>query len=110
MPNQDTQDSAARNDSARTVKLDAPLQRASGHHIAEVQVLKPSSGALRGLNLTELLQMNTGALHTLLPRITSPQITKPDLASLDPADLVALGTAVIGFLVPKEQRADFPSE
>lgn len=54
--------------------------------------------------------MNTGALHTLLPRITSPQITKPDLAHLDPADLVALGTAVIGFLVPKDQRADFQSE
>ena len=98
------------NDTARPVKLDAPLKRASGNDIEEVQVLKPNSGALRGLNLTDLLQMNTSALHTLLPRITSPQITKPDVANLDPADLVALGTAVIGFLVPKDQRADFQTE
>lgn len=94
----------------RTIQLDAPLQRAGGNHIEQVQVLKPNAGALRGLNLTDLLQMNTSALHTLLPRITQPQITKPDLAHLDPADLVALGTAVIGFLVPKDQRADFQSE
>lgn len=98
------------NPNSHSVKLDVPLQRANGNNITEVQVLKPNSGALRGLNLTELLQMNMGALHTIIPRITQPQITKPDLAHLDPADLVALGTAVIGFLVPKAQRADFQSE
>lgn len=98
------------NPNSHSVKLDAPLQRANGNNITEVQVLKPNSGALRGLNLTELLQMNMGALHIIIPRITQPQITKPDLANLDPADLVALGTAVIGFLVPKAQRADFQSE
>ena len=95
---------------SRRVLLDTPLRRANGIDITEVQVLKPLGGALRGLNLTELLQMNTSALHAILPRITQPQITKPDLAQLDPADLVALGTAVIGFLVPKNQRADFQSE
>lgn len=98
------------NPNSHSVKLDVPLQRANGNNITEVQVLKPTSGALRGLNLTELLQMNMGALHAIIPRITQPQITKPDLPHLDPADLVALGTAVIGFLVPKAQRADFQSE
>lgn len=110
MQTQDTQAGTAPSDNARTITLDAPLQRAGGAHIDKVQVLKPNSGALRGLNLTDLLQMNTSALHALLPRITSPQITKPDMANLDPADLVALGTAVIGFLVPKDQRADFQTE
>lgn len=97
----------AANANSRRVVLDAPIHRANGNHITEVQLLKPNAGALRGLSLTELLQMNTLALQTILPRITQPQITKPDTANLDPADLVALGTALVGFLVPKAQRADF---
>lgn len=98
------------NDNSRTVVLDTPIRRANGNEITEVQLLKPNAGALRGLSLTELLQMNTLALQTILPRITQPQITKPDTANLDAADLVALGTALVGFLVPKAQRADFLTE
>lgn len=98
------------NANSRLVVLDAPIHRANGNHITEVQLLKPNAGALRGLSLTELLQMNTLAIQTILPRITQPQITKPDTANLDPADLVALGTALVGFLVPKAQRADFLTE
>ena len=32
---------------------------------------------------------------------------KQEMASLDPADLVNLGSVVIGFLLTKEQKSDF---
>lgn len=98
------------NPNSQRVVLDSPLRRTNGNDITEVQLLKPNAGALRGLSLTDLLQMNTVALQTILPRITQPQITKQDTANLDPADLVALGTALVGYLVPKAQRADFLTE
>ena len=92
-----------------TVTLDYPIQSAGNQEIKAVTVRKPSSGALRGLALTDLLRMETNALQTILPRVTQPMLVKQDVEKLDPADLVQLGTAVVGFLVPKADRADFPS-
>lgn len=93
-----------------TVTLDYPLQSAGNQEIRTVAVRKPSSGALRGLALTDLLRMDANALHTLLPRVTQPMLVKQDVEKLDPADLVQLGTAVVGFLVPKSEKADFQAE
>lgn len=90
-----------------TVKLDYPIQSAGNKVIAEVTVNKPSTGALRSLALTDLLRMETNALQTILPRVTQPMLVKQDVDKLDPADLVQLGTAVVGFLVPKAEKADF---
>lgn len=91
------------------VKLDYPIKTAGDKEITEVTVIKPSSGALRSLALTDLLRMDTNALHTILPRVTQPLLVKQDVEKLDPADLVQLGTAVVGFLVPKAEKADFQS-
>lgn len=93
----------------REVVLDVPIKRPNGE-LAKVLVRKPNAGALRGLSLVELLQMNTTALQTLIPRITEPMVHKQEVAQLDPADLVAIGTEVASFLVPKAQREAFPSE
>lgn len=92
------------------VQLDTPIKRAGGD-ILVITVRKPSSGELRGVALAELLQMDVVALQTVLPRITQPTLTKPECASLDPADLVQLGTEVVNFLLPKAKKADvFPTE
>ena len=91
------------------IALDAPIQR-NGQTITHVQVRKPNAGALRGLSLVEVLQMNVTALQTLLPRVTEPPLLKQEVAALDPADLVSLGTEVVGFLVPKAQREAFQPE
>lgn len=90
----------------RPVTLETPVQRGDSS-ITTVLVRKPRSGELRGLSLSELLQLNVDALQTVLPRITEPMLHKQDVANLDPADLVSLGSAVINFLLPKDQRADF---
>lgn len=91
------------------VPLDAPVKRGE-QTITHVHVRKSNAGALRGLSLVEVLQMNVTALQTLLPRVTEPPLLKAEVLTLDPADLVALGTEVVNFLVPKAQREDFRPE
>lgn len=91
---------------ANTVTLDTPIQRGA-LTIDKVTLRKPTAGELRGVSLAELLQMKVDALQTVLPRITQPMLHKQDMTSLDPADLVNLGAVVVGFLLTKEQKADF---
>ncbi len=74
-----------------------PLKRASGD-IASVTVRKPDVGSLRGLKLTDILQMDVTALSRLLPRITEPALLPDEVAALDPADFLGLSAAVVGFL------------
>ena len=92
-----------------TVTLDTPIKRGNSV-ITEVTLRKPSAGELRGVSLAELLQMKVDALQTVLPRITNPILHKQDMATLDPADLVNMGTVVVGFLLTKETKRDFVTE
>lgn len=91
----------------RTVPLDHPIARGA-EEIASLEVRRPKAGELRGLNLRTLSELDYLALETLLPRITTPALTKQDVASLDPSDLMQLGTEVIDFLLPKRVKADLP--
>lgn len=84
------------------VPLQTPIARKSGD-IAELTLRKPAAGELRGLSLVDLMKMDVNELTTLLPRITQPSITAEDVRQLDPADLVELGGAVVGFLLKKER-------
>lgn len=97
---QDTAPATAPGIPTETVTLDTPIQRGK-QTVTEVTVRKPLSGALRGVALTELLQMDVTALTKVLPRITEPALTDAELRNIDPADLVQLGTAVTGFLLAK---------
>lgn len=86
-----------------TVDLDTPLNR-GGTPVKQIRVRKPLSGALRGVSLADLLQMDVTALCKVLPRITDPVLTDQELRIMDPADLVQLGSAVAGFLLPKRAK------
>lgn len=86
------------------VELDRPIQRA-GQAIAALQLRKPTAGELRGLSLVAVLQMDVDALATLLPRISTPTIHKPEALAMDPADLLACGIVVSGFLQQKGAKA-----
>lgn len=88
-----------------TVQLDTPIQRGE-QTISEIQLRKPMSGELRGVALTELLQMDVAALTRVLPRISQPALTEPEVAKLDPADLVQLGGVVSSFLLPRRVKAE----
>lgn len=92
-----------------TVELDSPVQRGETT-VTAITLRKPRAGELRGLNLTDLLQMDVTALQTLIPRISQPMLTKPEVANMDPADLTQCGAVVAGFLLTKRDRASaFPT-
>lgn len=84
------------------VTLETPIQRGSGV-IDVVTLRKPLAGALRGINLAELLTLRAESVMLLLPRITTPTLTREDVATMDSVDLVACATEVVNFLVPARQ-------
>lgn len=48
--------------------------------------------------------MDVQALSKVLPRITSPSLTTQEVSAMDPADLLACGVAVSGFLLQKSAK------
>lgn len=94
--------------SIATITLDFPFKRGD-QTIDKVQVRRPRSGELRGLNITDLVQMNVAATTTLLPRITMPPLTPQEVADLDPADFTQFGMEITDFLLPKAAKGEeFP--
>lgn len=89
-----------------TVPLDFPVTRGT-ETIKSVTLRKPNAGALRGIKLTELLQMDVGSLQLLLPRVTTPTLLRHEVEGLDPADLTALGTELVSFFVRRSIREEF---
>ena len=87
-----------------TVTLDAPIVRGS-QTIASVDLRRPKSGELRGVNLSDLAQLDVTALIKVLPRVSMPTLTSADVESLDPSDLMKLGSEVVGFLLPSQKLA-----
>ncbi|WP_429118281.1 phage tail assembly protein [Aeromonas hydrophila] len=85
----------------KTVTLDQAIQRGDTT-ITEIQLRKPKAGEMRGLNMTDVVQMDVNALTKLLPRITTPMLTEAEIGNMDPADLMQLGSEVSTFLVPKK--------
>lgn len=86
-----------------TVELDTPIVRGETE-ITELTLRKPSSGELRGVSLAEVLQMQTDALMTLIPRLSNPSLTAPEVRQMDPADLVQCGGEIASFLLPKRAK------
>ncbi|MDC8802551.1 phage tail assembly protein [Halomonas pacifica] len=85
------------------VELDTPIKRGK-QTIAAVTVRKPLSGALRGVALIDVMNLDVQALTKVLPRITDPALTEAEIRNMDPADLVQLGSEVAGFLVAKRYK------
>ena len=88
-----------------TVTLDYPIRRGQGE-ITEITLRKPRVRALRGINLADLMQINTDAVAKLLPRITDPPLNDADIDRLDPADLTQLGTETASFFLARRFRGE----
>lgn len=63
------------------VILDTPVQRGATS-IREVVLRKPQSGALRGLRLQAVMEMDVASMMTIIPRISSPELTPQEMAEL----------------------------
>ncbi|EAA6628704.1 phage tail assembly protein [Salmonella enterica subsp. enterica serovar Give] len=92
----------------KTVKLDTPIMRGKAE-ITEIVLRKPQSGALRGTRLQAIMDMDVGAMMTVIPRISTPTLTAQEMAELDPADLTALSVEVVTFLLKKSVLASLPT-
>lgn len=93
----------AKNPNEAVVTLDTPIVRGT-QEITEIVLRKPKSGELRGVALTDLLQMDVLALRKVLPRITTPSLTDYEIGNMDPADLVDCAGKVATFLLKKSAR------
>lgn len=91
------------NPNEAVVTLDKPFTRGN-NTIDSLTLRKPASGELRGVSLLELMQMDVQALSKVLPRITNPSLTTQEVSTMDPADLLACGVAVSGFLLQKSAK------
>ncbi|CAM3293992.1 conserved hypothetical protein [Xenorhabdus nematophila ATCC 19061] len=89
-----------------SVTLEEPIARSTST-ISEVIVRKPNSGALRGVRLQALMEMDVDSIMLVLPRITAPALTKNDLLLMSPGDLINLSVEVVNFLLPKSVKSDF---
>lgn len=83
------------------ITLQQPITRGNTK-IEKIFLRKPKSGALRGINLAELLQLRAEAVMTLLPRISEPPLVAHEVAAMDPVDLIACATEIVNFLVPQQ--------
>ena len=92
----------------KTVQLDTPVMRGKTQ-ITEIVLRKPQSGALRGTRLQAIMDMDVGAMMTVIPRISIPTLTAQEMAELDPADLTALSVEVVTFLLKKSVLAGLPT-
>ncbi|NWD70763.1 phage tail assembly protein [Pseudomonas gingeri] len=88
-----------------TVTLDTPIKRGKTE-ISTLTVRKPTSGELRGVQLIDLMNLDVASLIKVIPRLSTPGITAPEAAGLDPADLVAIGTKILSFLLQKQAKTD----
>lgn len=86
------------------IVLEEPIKR-TGETITTLRLRKPRAGELRGLNLTDLANMKTDAVITLLPRISQPTLIAPEVEAMSPADLITCAMEVASFLAPKELSA-----
>ncbi|MGO2242245.1 MAG: phage tail assembly protein [Halomonas sp.] len=90
---------------ADPIKLDEPIKRGE-QTIREITLRKPKSGELRGISLADVLQMQTDALITLIPRLSTPSLTAAEVRQMDPADLVQCGGEIAGFLLTKRAKGE----
>ena len=104
MKTQDTPDTLPAIDD-NCVNLDQPIKRGTTE-ITRITLRKPLSGELRGVLLIDLLNMDVASLIKVIPRISSPGITAPEAAGMDPADLLAIGSKIAGFLLQKSAKAE----
>ena len=87
------------------VELDEPIKRGETE-ITSITVRKPNSGALRGVRLQAMLEMDVNYMTEVLPRITEPALTKQEIGAMPPGDLLNLSIEVTNFLLPKRLQTD----
>lgn len=95
--------------STHEITLDTPLDRGDTK-ISTITLHKPNSGALRGISVRSVLDMDIDTIVTVIPRISEPKLTDAEARKLDLPDLMQAGVALAGFFMPKAALAEAATE
>lgn len=87
-----------------TVTLSDPITRGETT-IDRLNVRRPRTGELRGLNLPDIINAEVVAMLTLIPRVTEPPLTGDEANNLDPADFSEIAGTIRGFFMTKGEKA-----
>lgn len=87
----------------KTVKLTAAITATRAEPVTAVTLREPSTGDMRGLKLTDVMQMDVAAMIRLIPRVSDPALAPGEIEALPGSDFVALASGVVGFFFTEEQ-------
>ncbi len=85
------------------VHLDTPITRGETQ-ITELTLRKPKAGELRGISISDMFNMDTGAVLKLIPRVTSPSLTQAEAEGLELSDFSKIAIRITAFLLPKTEQ------
>ncbi len=90
----------------RGVKLIRPLER-GGEKITYVEITGAieQAGSLRGLSLTDVLNMKADTMFTLLPRVTSPRLDEVMIKKMLSRDFIQLCAVAVNFMSEPDSGA-----
>ena len=93
--------------STNTVKvdLDTPLKRGDTE-ISSITLRKPLGGALRGVKVIDLLNLDLVAASKVVPRISDPVVTEQEFMTMQGEDCTAVAGEIAAFLLQKKQKAE----
>ncbi|MGR3501616.1 phage tail assembly protein [Pseudaestuariivita sp.] len=74
-----------------------------GKPVKHIQLRKPKAGDMRGLKMTNILQMDVSAMITLIPRISTPALTPQQVDQMEVMDFTILCSGVLAFFVGPDQ-------
>lgn len=89
----------------QAITLEHPLSRGETK-IGTLTLRRPNAGALRGISLRSIMDMDVSAIAMLLPRISEPVLIEADVDAMDPADLLQAGMVVASFFLPQRLLDD----
>ncbi len=84
----------------KKVKLAVPHEK-DGEEITEIEITKPHSGNLRGLNLIKVCEMDFDTGQVLLPRISC--LDERDMLNFAPENWAPVLTEIAAFFVNTDQ-------
>ncbi|MCZ9036630.1 phage tail protein [Escherichia albertii] len=89
----------AKETSERGVKLTQPLERGD-EKITYVEITRAieQAGSLRGLSLSDVLNLKAESMFTLLSRVTSPRLDEVTIKKMASRDFIQLCVVAVNFL------------
>lgn len=89
----------------RTITLATPLKRGD-KEITEIALHEPNAGHLRGVSLSDLMNMKADAIVAVAPRISDPKITEQEMSRMGLRDLTIIGGGIVGFFLSDGEMAE----